>query len=416
MSAIEPSSSAKRRYAPSASAPISCTPDSAPIADGATPSESPLAKFVESRIGGAWWVAQAIARFGLNRSNVVPLAVVATALVAAGDFLTGIEITFTLLYLVPITMAAWFRGRVFGAALAIVSAAIATATDIVLRQQNGRPVHAMHVAWNHGGSLVIFIAFGFLVARLRRYHEHDRQVRRATLEQLRQADRLGIVGQLAAGIAHELGTPLNVIVGHAELIDSEYPSRQALRRSSKAILAQAEKMARIIRGLLDFSRRGGAAKGDVDLDALVESAASLVRPIAAKNTVALDVRPASADVTVHGNRTELEQVLVNLMVNAIHAMPHGGSLRVQVRTEPRRGSSPPMACIEVEDEGVGIPAENLPRIFDPFFTTKDVGSGTGLGLSISYGIVADHQGRIVASSVVGSGSRFSVMLPQKGSP
>ncbi|CAN5806990.1 hypothetical protein BH11MYX4_BH11MYX4_00920 [soil metagenome] len=373
----------------------------------------------KTREHGTWdvesWVPSirhALGELRITRTNVLPIALLTTMVIAAGDLLTGAEVVFTLLYLVPIALAVWFRGRGLGWTLSVVSVASTSVTEVFERLHHGQRLHPWVMVWNHGGSFLTFVVFVFLVGRLRAYADQEQLARRATVEQLRQAERLGVVGQLAAGVAHELGTPLNVIVGHAEMLDSDEVSRSMLRTSSVTILAQAEKMVGIIRGLLDFSRRGGSEKSDVDLGAIARSASSLVRPIAAKLAVEVELRlPERQPVVVRGNRTELEQVIVNLLMNGAQAMAGGGRIRVTVRPEPQRGSLPPAACVQVEDEGTGIAPEDLQRVFDPFFTTKDVGAGTGLGLSVSYGIVSEHQGRIEVSSVLGAGSRFSVLLP-----
>jgi signal transduction histidine kinase len=277
--------------------------------------------------------------------------------------------------------------------------------------------------WNQGGAFVVFVLCALLVARLREYADKDARERRLTVEQLRQTERLGVVGMLAAGLAHELGTPLNVILGYAELLSSDRATAQVRQTAAGNIIAQTEKMTTIVRGLLDFSRQGGGARAPVNLRALARDAVALMRPTAKQRSVEIVDTSGDGDgdeeVFARGNQTELEQVLVNLMMNGIHAMPTGGTLRVRAYYEERGGPEVPgatpssFACLEVEDRGVGIPPEDLPRIFDPFFTTKDVGEGTGLGLSVSYGIVAEHGGRIDVSSVVGSGSRFSVYLPAR---
>ena len=355
------------------------------------------------------------------RSNAGAIAAGCAIFLILGDFLTGVEIAFTLLYLIPVAVAAWWRRRAFGLAIATACVCGATACEVVTRIDRGWSLPVWRMAWNYGGSLVIFGLFVELVVRLRAYVDRDERARRTAVEQLRQAERLGVVGKLAAGVAHELGTPLNVIVGHAELLDSDRATRPSLHASSTTILAQVEKMTTIIRGLLDFSRRAGGERLPVDLDTLTQDAAALLQPLAHKKEIEVEVEVAAKrgrNVVVQGNRTELEQVLVNLMLNGIQAMSAGGTLHVRVRT-PRvhdadqHGSTPPpsSACVEIEDEGVGISPESLPQIFDPFFTTKGVGEGTGLGLSVSYGIVSDHGGRIQVSSVLGSGSRFSVYLP-----
>jgi signal transduction histidine kinase len=267
--------------------------------------------------------------------------------------------------------------------------------------------------------LVLFGLGVLLIVRLREYADKEARERRAAVEQLRQAERLGVVGKLAAGLAHEIGTPLNVIMGHAELLASERLTRPMLSAASSTILAQTNKMTMIVQGLLDFSRRSGGGKVAVDLVALAQSAAALLLPVAHKKQIDIAVDASNArGAIVHGNRTELEQVLVNIMMNGIQAMTAGGRLYVRVRgsrvsDEEEYGSDrpPPSACVEIEDEGGGIATENLPQIFDPFFTTKKVGEGTGLGLSVSYGIVSDHGGQIRVATTLGAGSRFFVCLP-----
>jgi len=352
----------------------------------------------------------ALERVGRSRPAIVStgLAIV----LIFGDFLTGVETAFTLLYLLPITAAAWWRSRAFGIAIG----ALCVCGGVAVRLERKLPAHPWHLVWNQGSALVLFVLCALLVARLREYADKDARERRLTVEQLRQTERLGVVGMLAAGLAHELGTPLNVILGYAELLSSDRATTQMRETATATIIAQTEKMTTIVRGLLDFSRQGAGARTPINLRALARDATALMRPTARQKNVEI-VEVGGQDVFALGNQTELEQVLVNLIMNGIHAMPGGGTLRVgayEERGGPEvSGSMPPpsFVCLEVEDHGVGIPAENLHRIFDPFFTTKDVGEGTGLGLSVSYGIVSEHRGRIHVASTVGSGSRFSVYLP-----
>jgi len=351
------------------------------------------------------------------RSNATAVTVGLALLLGIGDFATGVETTFTLLYLVPVGLAAWWRGRALAFAVAALCISSAVGTELVKHLEHQRPLHPFRMAWNHGGSFLIFVIVALLVVRVRASTERDRRERRLTVEQLRQAERLGVIGRMAAGIAHELGTPLNVISGHAEMLDSNRVNPSMVHAASTAILVQTERMTTLIRGLLDFSRRAGRERSGVDLGELALRVAGMLRPIGAKNGVEIEVA-SEVNAVVSGNPVELEQVLVNLMVNAIQAMPAGGTLRVRIRDRVRQPSSlgssppPPMACVEVTDEGIGIAPESLEKVFDPFYTTRDVGEGTGLGLSVSYGIVADHGGRIEVESVLGSGSRFSVYLPR----
>ncbi len=351
----------------------------------------------------------------IARSNASTSTVALAAILISGEFLTHAAIAFTLLYLLPLSLAAWWRGRALGIAIAALCICGTVTVQITSHVQTGSPFHAWRMVWNDGGSFALFVLAVHLIARLRAYADKDERERRLTVDQLRQAERLVIVGRLAAGVAHELGTPLNVIVGHAELLESERLSPEKVQAASTIILAQAAKMIVIIRGLLDFARRGATDKAAVDLAAIARDAAVLLRPTARKNDIEIEVEVENErDLIIRGNRTEIEQVAVNLMMNGIQAMAAGGTLHV--RAEHRSGKlgsteSSSIACLEVEDEGVGIAPESLPQIFDPFFTTKDVGEGTGLGLSVSYGIVSDHGGHIQVSSALGSGSRFCVYLP-----
>jgi signal transduction histidine kinase len=238
------------------------------------------------------------------------------------------------------------------------------------------------------------------------------------LEKLRHTERLATLGRLSAGMAHELGTPLNVIAGRAQLIARQNLSAEDTRRSARIIGEQANRMTAIMRQLLDFARRGQARKQPVELNGLVQGVIDLLAPTARKQSVEIDWQPAEKSPTVDADPGQLQQVLLNLAMNGIQAMLDGGRLKLrleQAEQAVRPGSEaaePGKWCrIQVEDRGQGISADDLPHIFDPFFTTKDVGQGTGLGLSIAYGIIEEHGGWIDVDSTPGKGSLFSIWLP-----
>ena len=247
--------------------------------------------------------------------------------------------------------------------------------------------------------------------------QRETAARIAALEQLRHSDRLQTIGRLASGIAHELGTPLNVVAGRAELISSGKLPADEVGRSAVAIKTEADRMTRIIRQLLDFARASAPRKAPLDLGQLVGRTVDLLRPLADKHGVQLDVTPPASPVVSQADAAQMQQVLSNLVVNAIQAQPTGGRVELAVRSQ--RAVSPQLpddgmrdcTAIEVRDHGVGIPPEHLPHIFEPFFTTKEVGEGTGLGLSIAYGIVQEHGGWIDVSSRPGEGSCFTIYLP-----
>ena len=252
--------------------------------------------------------------------------------------------------------------------------------------------------------------------------EAETAARTSALQQLRHADRLNTVGKVAAGLAHEIGTPLNVIIGHAQLITEDDPPDGAAHRNAAIIARQAERVAEIMRQLLDFARPRRSAPTRHDLVEIVRETAGLLRSMAGRRNVTivedLPARPSWVEV----DPAHMMQALTNLMVNGIQAMPEGGTLTVRV---DRKSAGPPpdgegptgeLVAAEVIDEGTGIAAEHIGRLFEPFFTTKEIGEGTGLGLSVSHEIVREHGGRIEVTSVLEQGSRFAILLPPAGPP
>jgi len=239
------------------------------------------------------------------------------------------------------------------------------------------------------------------------------------LEKLRHSERLATLGQLSAGIAHELGTPLNVISGRAKLMTRDGMTAEDLSRSARIIGDQAERMTQIIRQLLSFARREKPRKQPIDLNTVLRGLQPLLNPTAHKQGVSLSIQEAEQPLPTYADPGQLQQVLLNLTLNAIQAMPDGGEIEVSsgvadVTEPPERvkNKSARWVKLQVQDQGVGMDEEKLQKIFDPFFTTKDVGDGTGLGLSIVYGIVEEHGGWIDVKSTPGHGSCFTVYLPE----
>jgi len=247
----------------------------------------------------------------------------------------------------------------------------------------------------------------------------ERSAREAATEQLRHADRLTTVGKLASGLAHELGTPLNVVQGRARLIrDREVEGDEAID-SAQIVVAQAERMTALIRQLLDFARPRPLQKQSLGVPALVERVCELVATIARKCHVKLVATARDESLRVDADEGQLHQVLTNLIINAIHAMPEGGTVDIETRIADAMSPPPHVdttatswVAIAVRDHGTGMDAETRARIFEPFFTTKQVGEGTGLGLSVSWGIVREHGGWIDVTSEPGHGSTFTVWLPR----
>ncbi len=240
-------------------------------------------------------------------------------------------------------------------------------------------------------------------------------------KQLRHADRLNTVGQLAAGVAHEMGTPLNVVVGRAELIAKGRMSEEEVRQSAATIKVEADRIAKVIRGLLDFARRDTAQRSLAAINAIVKDTTGLLVSFAAQKSIEVELLLGNGPFCARVDAGQLQQVFANLIMNAIQATPPGGSIRIGIEQETVVPETKPEAPIgiaageyvrvDVRDSGSGIADENQPHVFEPFFTTKDIGEGTGLGLSIAYGIVQDHEGWIQFTTQPHHGTCFSVFLP-----
>ncbi len=242
----------------------------------------------------------------------------------------------------------------------------------------------------------------------------------AAVDQLRHADRLTTVGKLASGLAHELGTPLNVIEARADMIASGETSPTESMDYARVIRDASERMTRLIRQLLDFARPRIATPAQHGVFELVAKTVEMLAPLAARKQVTLHVDDGAPSLTAYVDPDHLQQVVTNLIVNAIQAADRPGTVLVSVMSRKARppadhdGEEAEFVCIEVRDEGIGISEENINHIFEPFFTTKDVGSGTGLGLAVAYGIVRDHGGWIEVESALGKGSLFRVFLRKGG--
>lgn len=300
----------------------------------------------------------------------------------------------------------------------IVSRPLAEVAEQARRIGAGDLSHRLHV---HGSDEVSSLVheLNAMCDQLRdaRTRADEEGVKRLTaLEQLRHADRLRTVGTLASGIAHELGTPLAVIAMRAKMIASgEVPPGDA-PESCKIIAAQADRLTVIVRQLLDFARRRVPKRAEAELRELAERAASLLSTLAKKRNVTVVVDGGEKPVRANVDSAQIEQAVTNLVINAVHAMPKGGTITVATRNTRAASPSAPgdereCAVIEIKDEGEGISEDHLSRIFEPFFTTKGVGEGTGLGLSVTHGIIEDHEGWMTAVSEVGKGSTFRLFLP-----
>ena len=245
---------------------------------------------------------------------------------------------------------------------------------------------------------------------------------RLSLEtRLRQSEKLATIGQMAAEIAHEVGTPLNVIGGRARALEKNRGGKSSdpaeVGRNAGIISGEVERIAKIIRQVLDFSRQRGPTITSVHLGSVVAEALGFLREILERQSIKTEVRVLPSPPEVPGDPDQIQQVCLNLLMNAIHAMPNGGLLRITAESVTRRregldlASPAPYAMLEIVDSGPGIPVADRGKIFEPFFTTKDEGQGTGLGLAVSHGIVKDHDGWIEVDCPPDGGAVFRVFLP-----
>jgi signal transduction histidine kinase len=244
--------------------------------------------------------------------------------------------------------------------------------------------------------------------------ENERRIE--AIEQLRHTERLATLGRLSAGMAHEFGTPLNVIYGRSKLICSGELEPVQVIESARIIGEQAEKITKIVQNLLDFARRRKPNRSLQDMAVVVQRVIEMLAPTASKTKVIFKVIKQGDIPLLSVDPLQIQQVLTNLVINGIQAMIDGGRLEVEleilIKQHPdEKDMDRDYLAIRIKDEGRGIPPENIAHIFEPFFTTKEVGAGTGLGLSIVYGIIQEHGGWIEVESTPGKGTCFKVYLP-----
>ncbi len=230
-------------------------------------------------------------------------------------------------------------------------------------------------------------------------------------DQLIHSTKLAAIGKVTAGLAHEINNPLNNISLTAEVLLEDLPDLDCAERLEMIndVVTQADRARKVVRQLLDFSRpQAPSAWGEVDLARLVRESLELLKNQVRIGQVRTETELPDRPLRVMGNANKLQQVLVNIILNALQAMPDGGILRLAAAANPATGQ----AELTISDSGHGIPAENQAQIFDPFFTTKD--DGTGLGLAVSAAIVSEHRGAITLASDPGQGTTFRITLPLHG--
>jgi signal transduction histidine kinase len=316
-------------------------------------------------------------------------------------------------YYVPVILAAYWFGVRGGLVAAIVSS-IAYAPHI-------------HTAWSHNppytvsqyAELVVFLSLGLSVGLIasherrltNRHRETAESLARANRdlresgEQLRRAERLSALGEIAAGLAHEIRNPLAGVKGALEIVSARAAAGTPEAEFSTIATRELQRLEGLVQEFLDYARPRPPRLRAADLPDVIRRVVSLLRPQADRAGVALAVEGATACQGLWIDPEQIEQVLVNIVLNAVQASPRGG--RVTLRHQPRDGRY----LIEVSDQGAGIPPRA--RMFEPFFTTKE--RGTGLGLAISQRIIAAHEGEIRIASREGGGTIFEILLPLSSS-
>lgn len=235
---------------------------------------------------------------------------------------------------------------------------------------------------------------------------------RKTQDKLVQSEKLSAVGQLAAGVAHEINNPLNTILGYIQVLQKTTSMEDPSFHFIKTMEDETNRMAKIVRELLDFARESRMELSSCSVNTLLKDTLMLCEPHF-KNSVNIQLKLLESLPEIQADKNRLKQVFINLLLNAAQAMPEGGQLAVKTQFIPEGYASLKPRCILIEfmDSGHGISKENLPKIFDPFFTTKETGQGTGLGLSLAYGIIQQHGGDIFVESEEGRNTTFKVILP-----
>lgn len=235
----------------------------------------------------------------------------------------------------------------------------------------------------------------------------DISERKRLQEQLRKTERIAELGTLASGMAHEIGTPMNVILGRAEYLMDRVKD-EPVRKGLQTIITQVERITKVMNQLLSFARRKAPERVRLDLREVVENNLDIFQERLAKSRILVDTSFEESGPLVLADADQMSQVLINLVMNAIHAMPQGGTMRIGLASEKE------LVKLTVADTGHGIPQEALGRVFEPFFTTKEFGKGTGLGLTVVKGIIEEHQGTITVESEEGKGTTVAILLPKSG--
>lgn len=283
--------------------------------------------------------------------------------------------------------------------------------DVLFRKRNGEQMNVLltsSVMHDESGAITGYLGI------MRDVTEHKKLE-----QQLLQSQKMEAVGRLTAGIAHDFNNILTAILGYATMFELKITEDSAMKHYVRNLVTSAERAAALIKHLLSFSRQQKLSMVPMDANALVVTLRDFLSGIISER-VSFSVETAGQALMIHADKIQMEQVLMNLVTNAIDAMPQGGELHVRCDRflmdrdyVNRHGYGKPgeYACLSVADTGTGMDQDTQQKLFEPFFTTKEVGKGTGLGLSIVYGIIKQHAGYVSVDSVPGHGTTFRIYLP-----
>lgn len=340
---------------------------------------------------------------------------------STGRYLLFYHEILTRLYYIPIILAAfWFGLR--GGLISSIFISLVYAPHLVfqlaevLQYEAGAFLEI--VLYNVVGAVTGVMAqriqdekerFHRTALELQKLHRELEQQTNLLLEQeemLRRADRLSALGALSAGIAHEIRNPLASIKGTAEILQEDYPPADRKYEFLQILIKEVNRLNKVVENFLSFARPQPPDLGPCEVGAVIKSVLELVKPPAQKAQVHISTSFDGQGTDLIADAEQLKQAFLNIILNALQAMPHGGELKITTRHQN------PWVEIYIEDQGIGIPSQELDKIFNPFYTTK--GEGTGLGLAITHRIIAEnHGGQIEVESKAGKGTRFVVRLPLK---
>jgi len=354
--------------------------------------------------------------FRLSRTAATAVAIALVAVIAWFDYLTG-DFSLTVFYLVPVGLATWFSGRARGWFIGLLSGAAWLVGDLTLSHSD---VHPLLPYWNAAMPALIYGAFAELLSALQRFQaelEERVEQRTASLAKanaeldaarmhLIEADKLESIGRLAAGVAHEVKNPLMTIAMAADYLARIVPPTEPDGAAMIQDLREAiERANRVISEMLDFARPGALSLRPEDFHSIAERALGLVKLEISRKQINVVRDWCDPALRLSLDRNKMEQVLLNVLVNAIQAMPERGTLTLRTRINA--------SCFttEIDDTGPGMSAVHQAKLFEPFFTTKPPGQGTGLGLSVARQIIQLHGGTLHLANRPGGGARVTIQIP-----